>query len=252
MLYPAELRRRGLREHPAEGGLRRPRTILPVPVSPVCIGIRNADRSVTKVWGVFGCTVPTLSTWVSDWRTTRVRDWTRSSVRSPDMTMESMCTSCGAAVTGMRFCTGCGTPVRSAHQPPSQGAPEPVAPPRLPQRGADPEQGGLSLPRRGQGSAAPAPEADTEPAPLPLEQVRRTPGASMAPQLSMSAPSGEQPAFGGGMAPPPAGSPIFRSRRSPTRTNLSMCARLVVNSVCATCLRVAFARPEIVFALQRS
>ncbi|MFE6648646.1 hypothetical protein ACFVJS_18910 [Nocardioides sp. NPDC057772] len=52
----------------------------------------------------------------------------------------------------------------------------------------------------------PAPEADTEPAPLPLEQVRRTPGASMAPQLSMTAPSGEQPAFGGGMAPPPAGS----------------------------------------------
>ena len=49
-------------------------------------------------------------------------------------------------------------------------------------------------------------EADTEPAPLPLEQVRRTPGASMAPQLSMTAPSGEQPAFGGGMAPPPAGS----------------------------------------------
>lgn len=28
----------------------------------------------------------------------------------------------------------------------------------------------------------------------------------MAPQLSMTAPSGEQPAFGGGMAPPPAGS----------------------------------------------
>ncbi|MFE6510553.1 hypothetical protein ACFVDI_25290 [Nocardioides sp. NPDC057767] len=52
----------------------------------------------------------------------------------------------------------------------------------------------------------PAPEADTEPAPLPLEQVRRTPGASMAPQLNMAAPSGEQPAFGGGMAPPPAGS----------------------------------------------
>ncbi|MGY0389179.1 hypothetical protein ACWZJV_19620 [Nocardioides sp. WG-D5] len=52
----------------------------------------------------------------------------------------------------------------------------------------------------------PAPEADTEPAPLPLEQVRRTPGASMAPQLNMTAPSGEQPAFGGGMAPPPAGS----------------------------------------------
>ncbi|MER6974384.1 hypothetical protein ABT304_25205 [Nocardioides sp. NPDC000445] len=41
---------------------------------------------------------------------------------------------------------------------------------------------------------------------MPLEQVRRTPGASMAPQLSMTAPSGEQPAFGGGMAPPPAGS----------------------------------------------
>ncbi|MFD7075991.1 hypothetical protein ACFV9G_17410 [Nocardioides sp. NPDC059952] len=39
---------------------------------------------------------------------------------------------------------------------------------------------------------------------MPLEQVRRTPGASMAPQLNMSAPSGEQPAFGGGMAPPPA------------------------------------------------
>ncbi|MEU6135440.1 hypothetical protein [Nocardioides sp. NPDC047086] len=41
---------------------------------------------------------------------------------------------------------------------------------------------------------------------MPLEQVRRTPGASMAPQLSMTSPSGEQPAFGGGMAPPPAGS----------------------------------------------
>ncbi|WP_406023773.1 hypothetical protein OH802_28795 [Nocardioides sp. NBC_00850] len=41
---------------------------------------------------------------------------------------------------------------------------------------------------------------------MPLEQVRRTPGASMAPQLSMTTPSGEQPAFGGGMAPPPAGS----------------------------------------------
>ncbi|MEU0316977.1 hypothetical protein [Nocardioides sp. NPDC006273] len=121
------------------------------------------------------------------------------------MTMESMCTSCGAAVTGMRFCTGCGTPVRSAHQPPSQGAPEPVAPPRLPQRGAGPEQGGLSLPRRGQEAATPAPEADAEPAPLPLGQVRRTPGASMAPQLNMTAPSGEQPAFGGGMAPPPSG-----------------------------------------------
>ncbi|NGN94162.1 hypothetical protein G5C66_15615 [Nocardioides sp. KC13] len=62
------------------------------------------------------------------------------------------------------------------------------------------------MPRRGQGAFAPAPDADTEPAPLPLEQVRRTPGASMAPQLSMTAPSGEQPAFGGGMAPPPAGS----------------------------------------------
>ena len=47
---------------PLEGGLRRPRTILPVPVSLVCIGIRNAGRSVTKVWGVFGCTVPALST----------------------------------------------------------------------------------------------------------------------------------------------------------------------------------------------
>ncbi|WP_406030826.1 hypothetical protein OG801_20065 [Nocardioides sp. NBC_00163] len=62
------------------------------------------------------------------------------------------------------------------------------------------------MPRRGQGVAAPTPEADPEPAPLPLEQVRRTPGASMAPQLNMTAPSGEQPAFGGGMAPPPAGS----------------------------------------------
>ncbi|MEI7055383.1 hypothetical protein WBG06_06165 [Nocardioides sp. CCNWLW239] len=60
------------------------------------------------------------------------------------------------------------------------------------------------MPRRGQEAATP--EADVEPEPLPLEQVRRTPGASMAPQLSMTAPSGEQPAFGGGVAPPPAGS----------------------------------------------
>ena len=47
---------------PSEVGLRRPHPILLVPVSHVCIAIRNTDRSVTKVWGVFGCTVPALST----------------------------------------------------------------------------------------------------------------------------------------------------------------------------------------------